>query len=205
MLKTYLSVYMTELLSAAVLWLPAMALAGIALRRRISRVRMVLCVLFASYLTLVLSIVGFPRITELTFNASCNFVPLVDIVADGKRAVILSELNIDLFIPFGMFVPLLWEKFRSFKHMALLGFSVSLFIEVMQLFTFRSTDVDDLIMNTLGTLGGYLIMSRMISLGRLGRLNPDSWDGARWELPVISGLVLVSVFFVQPYVEQLLF
>lgn len=205
MLKTYLSVYMTELISAAALWLPAMAVLGIVFRHKMSRVRMVLCVLFAAYLTVMLSIVGFPRITELTFDMHCNFVPLVDIIADGERAVTLSVLNIDLFFPLGMFVPLLWEKFRSFKRMALLGFSTSLFIEVMQLFTFRSTDVDDLIMNTLGALLGYWIMSRMIRLGRLGRLSPDSWDGARWELPVISSLVLVSVFFVQPYVERLLF
>lgn len=58
-------------------------------------------------------------------------------------------------------------------------------------------------MNTLGTMLGYWIMSRMIRLGRLGRLSPDSWDGARWELPVIAGLVLVSVFFVQPFVVGL--
>ena len=34
---------------------------------------------------------------------------------------------------------------------------MSLAMEVLQLFTFRATDVDDLIMNTLGTLLGYII------------------------------------------------
>lgn len=203
MLTTYLTVYLTELLSAAALWLPVLAVLGIVFRRRISRVRMALCLLLAAYLTLVLSIVGFPRITELTLDVSCSFVPFADIVTAGKRYIILSALNILLFVPFGMLVPLLWEKFRSLKKMTLLGLSASLFIEVMQLFTFRATDVDDLIMNTLGTMLGYWIMSRMIRLGRLGRLNPDSWDGARWELPVIAGLVLVSVFFVQPFVVVL--
>ena len=34
---------------------------------------------------------------------------------------------------------------------------MSLAIEICQLFCYRATDVDDLIMNTLGTLVGYLI------------------------------------------------
>lgn len=37
-----------------------------------------------------------------------------------------------------------------------LGFFMSLTIEICQLFCFRATDVDDLIMNTLGAFLGYL-------------------------------------------------
>ena len=47
------------------------------------------------------------------------------------------------------------------KKMVLLGFLTSLSIEVLQIFTFRATDVDDLITNVTGTIIGYFI-SRVI-------------------------------------------
>lgn len=38
-----------------------------------------------------------------------------------------------------------------------IGFLFSLFIEAAQLFSFRATDIDDLLMNTMGTWLGYLL------------------------------------------------
>lgn len=35
------------------------------------------------------------------------------------------------------------------------GFALSLTIELLQLFTYRAVDMDDLAMNTLGAIGGY--------------------------------------------------
>jgi len=60
--------------------------------------------------------------------------------------------NIILFIPFGLIIPLLWET--STKKTILIGFCSSLFIELCQLFLARGTDVDDLILNTLGVFLG---------------------------------------------------
>ena len=41
------------------------------------------------------------------------------------------------------------------KHVVLLGLSLSLFIELSQLFLPRWTDIDDIILNTFGTFIGY--------------------------------------------------
>lgn len=63
--------------------------------------------------------------------------------------------NIIMFMPIGLFIPLLWEI--PDKKIIIVGFLFSLFIEVCQLFLNRGTDVDDLILNTLGTILGLLV------------------------------------------------
>ncbi len=80
-----------------------------------------------------------------------------EVFVNGKiNAFLINFLgNIVLFIPVGFCVPLLWHT-KAGKT-ALCGFSLSLFIEICQLFLPRSTDVDDLLLNTLGTLAGYLL------------------------------------------------
>lgn len=64
--------------------------------------------------------------------------------------------NIIIFIPIGSFTPLLWHKINFLKA-SLVGFSMSLTIELCQLPLARGTDVDDLWLNTLGAMCGYVI------------------------------------------------
>ena len=63
--------------------------------------------------------------------------------------------NIIMFMPFGFLIPLLWNV--SNKKVIVIGFCSSLFIEFCQLFLARGTDVDDLILNTTGTILGLLL------------------------------------------------
>lgn len=63
--------------------------------------------------------------------------------------------NIVMFMPVGFFAGLLLDKPRWWKG-TLLTAGVSLFIEIFQLFVSRGTDVDDLILNTLGGFLGHL-------------------------------------------------
>lgn len=57
--------------------------------------------------------------------------------------------NIVMFVPIGFLTPLLFKV--SHKKVILIGFCSSFFIEFCQLFLTRGTDIDDLILNTLGT------------------------------------------------------
>lgn len=86
-------------------------------------------------------------------------------VNGNLNALIINFLgNIVMFMPFGFFAPLLWNV--SDRVAVLFGFAASLTIEVSQLFLPRSTDVDDLILNTFGALLGlllYKIASRYIN------------------------------------------
>lgn len=62
--------------------------------------------------------------------------------------------NILMFMPIGFFAGLLSDRPRWWKG-TLWTFALSLLIETAQLFVCRGTDVDDLILNTLGGLLGY--------------------------------------------------
>ena len=64
--------------------------------------------------------------------------------------------NIIMFMPLGFFPALLWRKWRWWKSL-LAGFCTSASIEFIQFFIGRSTDIDDVILNTAGALTGFWI------------------------------------------------
>lgn len=66
--------------------------------------------------------------------------------------------NIVVFMPIGMFLPSLFSRCRNLFFTAILSFEISLCVEVVQLVTkVGSFDVDDLLLNTLGGICGYLV------------------------------------------------
>jgi len=65
--------------------------------------------------------------------------------------------NICIFIPIGFMIPLLWSRFNRFWKVSLIGLSISLFIEITQLSQARSSDIDDLWLNTVGSMIGYYV------------------------------------------------
>lgn len=71
----------------------------------------------------------------------------------------VSELNllanIGLFIPFGFLLPFV-SRNRTLRRTLKCGVLLSLFIEIMQYFVGRSSDVDDLILNMFGVGIGWL-------------------------------------------------
>ncbi len=74
--------------------------------------------------------------------------------ADPMYAAINIAGNIVMFMPIGFCVPLLWREF-PFWRTALVGAGFSLGVEVLQYPQGRSSDIDDLILNTLGVMAGY--------------------------------------------------
>lgn len=65
--------------------------------------------------------------------------------------------NVIIFIPFGFFMPMA-SKYRSIFSAVFYSFGLSLCVETFQLITkVGSFDVDDLLLNTVGGLVGYLI------------------------------------------------
>jgi len=70
--------------------------------------------------------------------------------------------NIAIFMPIGFLLPMLWRKMEKFFYLLIVGFCLSLFIETMQLPQYRSTDVDDLWLNTLGALLGFLVYHQLV-------------------------------------------
>ena len=61
--------------------------------------------------------------------------------------------NIFVFLPVGFVMPLVWRV--KAKNVIITGCLMSVFIEVFQIFTERVTDINDIMLNTLGTAIGY--------------------------------------------------
>ncbi len=155
--------------------------------------RMIGYMVFGCYLAAVLSLVGFPDITFVKMDFNVNMIPFAGMAEDFTNTC----LNVLLFIPFGFFLPILWSRFRDIRHAAFAGFLASFLIEVSQIFTFRSTDINDIITNTAGTAIGYFI-ARWITDGFRKRTMSDSGSS---DFYVISGSVVGIMFFLQPFVS----
>lgn len=65
--------------------------------------------------------------------------------------------NFIMLIPLGIYLPLLYKKLSGFFKALTVCFLVSLTIEALQLITrYRSADVDDVLLNTLGGCTGFI-------------------------------------------------
>lgn len=71
-------------------------------------------------------------------------------------SVFLFLGNIGMFLPAGFFPVLLWRQGDVWRSI-MVGFLTSLTIETIQLFIDRGTDLDDLILNTVGAVTGYFL------------------------------------------------
>ena len=117
------------------------------------------------------------KVQPLIFEAATvwpfrvNLVPFVNILEyDSRRDLLLNLIgNVAMFIPTGVMTPLIYQKWDGWKKTILFGFLLSLTIEIIQLpFAVRASDVDDLILNTLGVAMGYGILSLIRRAGKPG-------------------------------------
>ncbi|WP_277647141.1 VanZ family protein [Galactobacillus timonensis] len=66
-------------------------------------------------------------------------------------------LNIVMFVPLGILFPLVFSKFRCWRKMTSVSFFLSLATELLQLISYRGTDIDDVIANTVGGMCGFAL------------------------------------------------
>lgn len=146
--------------------------------------------LFVIYIGMVISVTLFPF--PVGFNSdignvyrSINVIPLKSIIDnisqigtayDGDVRFMIGLIvrnvggNILLLMPLGFLAPLLWDKYKQFEHILLLGFVFSISIEFLQLLESlaggweRITDIDDVICNVLGVSIGYFIYKLIFSI-----------------------------------------
>ena len=86
-----------------------------------------------------------------------NLRPLVHLSDYAvKREALINNLgNIALFIPSGVILPLVYRRLDRWWKVILAGAAMSLAVELLQLlFPQNVSDVDDLLLNTLGTAIG---------------------------------------------------
>lgn len=78
--------------------------------------------------------------------------------------------NILMFIPVGTFLVMISKSYGKWYKFMIFGAGISLSIEIAQLFLSRGTDIDDLILNTTGTLiGGGLTKAMLVAVPSIKR------------------------------------
>lgn len=119
--------------------------------------------IFNFYLIGILTLTGI--CLRGSFSPRIVFIPFIDMIRGPKDTI----LNVLLFIPLGCFLPLLYEKYDSIGKIAFMGFLVSLSVEIVQMFGYGATDINDLITNTIGACLGFFIFTILY------RMIPRSW------------------------------
>ena len=143
---------------------------------------------FIAYMLLLFRLV---TSQDLTAIHSTNFMPFREILRYelGSDAFYKQVIgNIVLFIPFGYFVTSYCNIKKIWTIFIVSGLS-SLVIEVVQHFIGRSFDVDDIILNIVGGIIGYLLYTALNAI-RNHLPKPLRKD---WLLNIISIAILVLV------------
>lgn len=164
---------------------------------------------FSFLLAGVLTVTGIPSFQEFHWNVNMNLTPLVDIYTNTDQYI----ANAVLFIPYGLLLPLLWERFDRLHKVAISGFLFSAAIEGMQLFNYRATDIDDLIMNSLGAMLGYFMFvivkytcPKLLPIFRLEKIHmigaPTQGILIKGEAAIYIGIAWLTTFVIQSYVSN---
>lgn len=175
-----------------ILLLPVLfAIMIVSLIKRWSFSKTLASLIFALYAAIVILIVLLPFPIKLMPGEPClnipvNLIPFANI-ADAWRTHIGTEHqlyffrlvigNIVLFVPFGFLAPFVWKKIRETRIAIILFLAVPICLELVQYVNgirigslYRSVDVDDVILNFLGAMLGYLTY-RLLNRKRIKELH----------------------------------
>ncbi|MBS6395961.1 MAG: VanZ family protein [Clostridiales bacterium] len=185
-----------DCLSSILLLVPAVLfLQSMAGRKVISRHTGVLLI-YTCTLAGIFSVTGLPNIRFHGLDFTCNYIPMTDVLSSPKQYL----LNVLMFVPVGFLLPLLWRRYGDWKHVLGFGCFFTVFIELAQVFTFRATDIDDLITNLAGAALGFLAVRALAGKGRIPL--PVEEAGKAWKLDGPWMLLLIAFliyFFIQPF------
>lgn len=145
--------------------------------------RIVAWFLFLVYFTVLFYFLFFSESLGRGFSEreyQYNLVPLKEIGRFlkyahilGKKAVWLNLAgNVIAFMPFGFFLPVFSRRCKEIWYVLLYSFELSLLVETIQLVTkVGSFDVDDLLLNTIGGVCGYLVYGSLQKIRRKWNVN----------------------------------
>lgn len=161
---------------------------------RTNFIHMIWVFIFLYYVYLVLETTGIGTIWEIGLYPGMKLQEEINLIPFRDGISLSMILNVVMFMPLGFLLPLLWKEYQSLVRTAIIGFCFSCGIEFCQLFNRRVSDVDDLLMNTLGAILGWLIWIVFSHITHLkyGRRNQGFGEK---EGAVYLALSLVGQFF----------
>lgn len=119
---------------------------------------------------------GFQNISTFSREhlETSNFIPFATIIGyvsgmfsnDINTGIVIINLatNLLLFAPMGFFIPMLFQdKIENIKQFLIIIITLTLLVEIIQFITYRgSTDIDDIILNTIGASIVYMLMKTKV-------------------------------------------
>ena len=120
----------------------------------------VLVICTATFLEWIIACVLDGR-TVSAAERSLNLIPFQFITEtwamEARKQITQSIANILMFLPLGFIFPIAFAKMRKLWSTTICMMLFSFLIEFIQYFVGRSADIDDLMLNTLGGILGYLV------------------------------------------------
>lgn len=113
--------------------------------------------LFILYLYLVINTTGIGTLWDILSYPEIIRLEEINVLPFQPGGLLTNLLNTFMFMPLGFLLPFIWEKYRRILPTVLLGTGLSFMIELLQLFNRRISDIDDLMMNTLGAFLGFVL------------------------------------------------
>lgn len=175
----------------AAVWVAARIIRGMVTRRFELKREIVVNLLFV-FLCLLSYRVFEPFTFKLGHSTKPNLVPIINSLRmirtaneTGYQPMIrivrfLLLGNLLVFVPVGLIVSLLFRKLRAGWKMLLIGMATSLLIEALQLIlAVRVFDVDDIVLNALGTWLGYALFRGLNALPSFRQLFDEIADAQR--------------------------
>ncbi len=163
---------------------------------------MILGALFIGYIVFVCELTIFGR--GSSHFMQMNLQPFSGYI-DAWKKYSLRDLqncifNILMFVPLGVFLPLLFTKFKSFKWLLPVVVIATLSIETYQTLTGAGIfELDDLINNSLGGIMGYQLYRLGSSIVQHKKVKIKSLVG-NLKIPLIMGVIFVGMMIV--YAQQ---
>ncbi|MDE6434822.1 MAG: VanZ family protein [Lachnospiraceae bacterium] len=125
----------------------------------------------------------------LEYNVeTINLMPF----SDANMDKVGYGLNVVLFVPLGFLLPLIWSNLNKIKYACTAGILLSLLVELSQLLNIRSTDIDDLILNSAGAMLGFL-MFRLYS--RITKRDVMPMAYCKYEAAIYISVMFLCRFF----------
>ena len=137
-------------------------------KEKVTVMHRIFILLLGCYITLLFSMTVSPEygFSFSRLGGEMNLIPF-----SALREPTLNAMNflgnVFLFAPLGILLVLISRQCRKMIFPLLSGLILSVLIELLQLFLGRGTDIDDVILNFLGTLFGYFVGYLLVT-GRLG-------------------------------------
>lgn len=165
----FLIVFPVTALLSLILYLPfRLRFRGRGIWYHLPRYALIGCILSLLYLTVLWYYPDISFHPQRYFLNLRPFIWVTEVYDMGPRRMLQQlVLNIGMFIPYGLLLPIVFPRLRRLAGTASVVLLTTVSIETVQYFIGRSADIDDVIMNFIGGILGWLLFTFLNKLWRL--------------------------------------